>query len=500
LQRPSALVPTPLAALEPWGAGWAVPGDPMVQFHPAMMASGSAAASSSGGARKTGRREPPFSVDLELNGKLILFEGDLCSLDVDALVAPAAAGFAAGASTVFPKILRHGGGDLRSDLAHVENCRSGEARLAKAYGLPCRWLLLTVGPKYKEKYHIAAQNTLNACYRECFQLAAESEIRTIGVPGAWYHKGYPLDEQAHVALRTIRRCLERLRNSVDAVVLAACCAPNVGELYQSLLPLYFPRTQVEAEMAADILPDCCWNAWGDVSVEERKIQVSSHLPGHRTDDGSDDEAEALFAAGDDDDGFRNARSDADDHAVKRLECTMTEADTPELAKQACLRYFRRARELRPEPEGSRFVYRALGEDRCGRRIVVLLGARLPSLGIRDVRTLPLFVKECELLQGARFVVLYVNSGVSAMDSPHLEVLQEMLAVVGARYRGSLDQLLVLHPGLWLRAAFAVGRAMNELAASVWHNSVYLDYLSDIHQHVALEQLQLPDFVRENDPT
>lgn len=484
------LVVTPLSALDPWGVGWsAAPEDYLYST----AATGSAASSSAA----SGRRPPPFAVDPEINGKIVLFEGDLCSLDVDALLAPAAAGYQSGASTIFPRILRHGGSDLRGDLRDTEQCRSGEARLCKAYGLPARWLLLTVGPKFKEKYRIAAQNTLNCCYRESLQLAVESGIRTIGIPCAWYLKGFPLEEQAHVGLRTLRRCLEHVRGSIDTIVLAACCTPQVGEFYANLLPLYFPRTQVEAEQGAAVLPDCCWNAWGDVSVEERRIQVSSQLGGGD----ADSDRECLFNAGDDDGGtFMNARSDADDHAIHRLEVTMSEAETPELAKQAALRYFRRARELRPLPEGSRFVYRARGPDRFGRQVVVLLGSKLPSLGVRDERTLPLFVKECELLQGVRFVIFYVHSGVSSLDSPHLEVLQEMLCVVGARYRGSLDQLLVLHPGLLFRAAFAVGRAMNELAASFWHNSVYFDCIADVNQYVELDTLQLPLWVRDDDPT
>lgn len=48
-------------------------------------------------------------------------------------------------------------------------------------------------------------------------------------------------------------------------------------------------------------------------------------------------------------------------------------------------------------EPSRFVYQS-GQDCFGRHVVVLLGARLPPLGLQDERTIPLFVKELEALQ------------------------------------------------------------------------------------------------------
>ena len=47
----------------------------------------------------------------------------------------------------------------------------------------------------------------------------------------------------------------------------------------------------------------------------------------------------------------------------------------------------------------------------------------------------------------------------------------MLAVISAKFRSALAQLLVLHPGLMFRCAFAFGRATTDEAASVWHDSV-----------------------------
>lgn len=483
--RPAALVPVPLAALQPWGSDW-------MFAQPLVTQGGSKSAQ--------GARYLPFSFDPDLNAKIFLRQGDALSLEVDALLAPAAAGYVSGASTIFGNVLRYGGKDLHADLRHLDSCRSGEARITKAYGLPCSRLILTVGPKYKDKYQIAAQNTLNACYRESIQLLVESELRTVAIPCMWYHKGYPLEDQAHVALRTVRRCLEKLRRAVDAIVFNASSTQE-EELYDSLMPLYFPRTADEAELNADTLPESCWSEWGEVAVEERRIRVSACLVSREQDEDDDrGDTVPLFSPTDDADrAFLDARDDADSAAIRRLEGTMIEAETPDAAKHACLRYLRRSREMRSEPEMTRFAFSA-GQDHFGRSIVVLLGARLPSLGVRDDRTLPLFVKELELLHSDRFVLLYANSNVSALDTSKLEVLQEMLAVINVKYRNSLDQLLVLHPGLWFRAAFAVGRALSDAAASVWHDTIYLEGLADLSPFLSVEQLQLPAYVHAYDDT
>merc|ERR1712032_99049 len=284
------------------------------------------------------------------------------------------------------------------------------------------------------------------------------------------------------------------RSKVETVVIVAADAAE-AEMYDNLMHLYFPRTDQEAISGAAVLPESCWSDWGEVSVEERKIRVSNQLI---QDDEERDRSACLFSPTDDDDcSFLNAKDDADDSARRRLEGTMIEADSTDKAAHACLRYLRRAREIRPEPESSRFVFRA-GQDRYARGVVVLLGARFPALGVRDERTLPLFVKELELLQNERFVLMYMNSGVSSMDTANLEVLQEMLEVISAKYRNSLDQLLVLHPELWFRAAFALGRAVSDNAATVWHNTVYLDSLQDLSAFISLEQLRLPEYIRHAD--
>lgn len=97
-----------------------------------------------------------------------------------------------------------------------------------------------------------------------------------------------------------------------------------------------------------------------------------------------------------------------------------------------------------------------------------------------------------------FVFLYVHSDVAAMDTMCLEVLQEMLTVVAAKYRSALAQVIVLHPGFWFRAAFAVGRATNDLAASVWNDTIYAESFDTLSRYLPIEKLRLPEYVRAAD--
>jgi len=327
-----------------------------------------------------------------------------------------------------------------------------------------------------------------------------SHCRTVAIPCVWYHKGYPVDEQANVALRTLRRCLEKLQDKIDALVLVAASADEAA-LYTGLLPLYFPRTPDEVTATLDVLPESCWHPWGEITVEERKIRVSN---GPFDSSALEETENPIFSS--DDRGFLEAKGDADSDLSRRLEVTMTEAyeKDVESATHVFIRYMRRARELPTEPFDRRFVFRvdrpATGSgSSSARRIIVLLGARIPNLGVRDERTLALFVKELELLKGERFQLLYVNACVDALDASKLEVLQEMLTVISARYQNSLDLMMVLHPGFRFRAAFLCGYAVSDLAARAWNDTVYIEALADLHDYgLVAEQLELPQYVWQFD--
>lgn len=50
-------------------------------------------------------------------------------------------------------------------------CRTGEAKLTEGFNLAARFVIHTVGPKYKAKYRTAAESSLYSCYRNVMQLA-----------------------------------------------------------------------------------------------------------------------------------------------------------------------------------------------------------------------------------------------------------------------------------------------------------------------------------------
>eukprot|EP01018_Ginkgo_biloba_P036518 Gb_02660 [translate_table: standard] len=124
------------------------------------------------------------------------------------------------------------GPGLAEECATLGGCRTGMAKVTNAYDLPARRVIHTVGPKYALKYHTAAENALSHCYRSCLELLIEHGLQSIAM-GCIYTeaKNYPREPAAHVAIRTVRRFLEKHKDKITAVVFCTTTASDT-EIYK----------------------------------------------------------------------------------------------------------------------------------------------------------------------------------------------------------------------------------------------------------------------------
>jgi O-acetyl-ADP-ribose deacetylase (regulator of RNase III) len=151
--------------------------------------------------------------------RIQIVQGDITKLDVDAIV-NAANTTLLGGGGVDGAIHRAAGPELLVQCRTLGGCEPGQAKITRGYHLPARFVIHTVGPIWHGGKHDEAQ-TLAGCYRNSLQLAVENEIKTIAFPaiscGAY---GYPIEEAAHIALKTTREFLaatDEIRNVIFVV-------------------------------------------------------------------------------------------------------------------------------------------------------------------------------------------------------------------------------------------------------------------------------------------
>ncbi len=153
--------------------------------------------------------------------KIVLQEGDITRVAVDAIVNAANSGLAGGGG-VDGAIHRAGGPEIMRELdgirRRIGHCPTGSAVATAAGKLPAKYVFHAVGPVYRDGRH-GEPELLASCYRKCLEMAEERAVTTIGFPaistGVY---GYPIGEAAEIAIREVKAHLERPDTGVHEVV------------------------------------------------------------------------------------------------------------------------------------------------------------------------------------------------------------------------------------------------------------------------------------------
>jgi O-acetyl-ADP-ribose deacetylase (regulator of RNase III) len=151
--------------------------------------------------------------------RIVIHQGDITRLAVDAIVNAANEALAPGGG-VCGAIHRAAGPELARECAALGGCATGDARITGGYNLPALHVIHTVGPVW----HGGGSDEralLASCYRRALEVAQENACATIAFPAiSTGIFGYPADEAAAVAVRTVAENLHRAPGVTQVIF---CC-------------------------------------------------------------------------------------------------------------------------------------------------------------------------------------------------------------------------------------------------------------------------------------
>lgn len=158
---------------------------------------------------------------------IYLWQGDITRLAADAIVNAANSGmtgcYQPNHSCIDNCIHTFAGMQMRLDCAKIMEKQgyeepTGQAKITKAYNLPCQYVLHTVGPIVGGALTEEHCRLLASCYESCLSLAEEYRCKSIAFccisTGVF---GFPQKEAAEIAIRTVKAYRKKTKSGMDVI-------------------------------------------------------------------------------------------------------------------------------------------------------------------------------------------------------------------------------------------------------------------------------------------
>ena len=163
--------------------------------------------------------------------KFEIIKADITKLKVDAIVNAANKSLLGGGG-VDGAIHSAAGKELLEECRALNGCETGEAKLTKAYKLPSKQIIHTVGPIWKGGNN-NEEKLLTSCYNECLDIAAKNKFKTIAFPNiSTGIYGFPKNKAAIIAKDSIEKFIKKNRK-IKKIIFCVFDDENY-EIYKDL--------------------------------------------------------------------------------------------------------------------------------------------------------------------------------------------------------------------------------------------------------------------------
>lgn len=169
------------------------------------------------------------------NGRVVIQQGDITRLGVDAIVNAANTALRGGGG-VDGAIHRVAGPELLAACIEIGGCDTGQAVVTPGFGLPARFVIHTAGPVWQGGSH-HEDELLASCYEQSLRRALEHNCSSIAFPaistGAYR---FPKDRAAQIAVSTVLDFVDQ-HAGIEQVIFC-CYSESDTTIYESVADDY----------------------------------------------------------------------------------------------------------------------------------------------------------------------------------------------------------------------------------------------------------------------
>ena len=158
---------------------------------------------------------------------ICLWQGDITTLKCDGIVNAANSQmlgcFCPNHGCIDNAIHTFAGVQLRQECAEIMKAQgyeepTGQAKITKAYNLPCKYVLHTVGPIVYGELTEKHEKQLADCYRSCLTLADKNGLQSLAfccISTGEFH--FPKERAAEIAIQTVKEYKQQTGSKIKVI-------------------------------------------------------------------------------------------------------------------------------------------------------------------------------------------------------------------------------------------------------------------------------------------
>ncbi|XP_077816912.1 rho GTPase-activating protein 1 isoform X6 [Macaca mulatta] len=143
------------------------------------------------------------------------------------------------------------------------------------------------------------------------------------------------------------------------------------------------------------------------------------------------------------------------------------------------------------------IVEVAGDDKYGRKIIVFSACRMPPSHQLDHSKLLGYLKHTlDQYVESDYTLLYLHHGLTSDNKPSLSWLRDAYREFDRKYKKNIKALYIVHPTMFIKTLLILFKPL--ISFKFGQKIFYVNYLSELSEHVKLEQLGIPRQVLKYD--